>query len=155
MGNIKDLTGKVFGQRIVIGYAGLSKWGSALWCVQCTCGRISFVAGIALRQEKQIQCRHCASKKSNFIHGLVETPTYSSWHNMMKRCYNVKNPSYFYYGSRGIKVCKRWQKFENFFVDMGKRPENMSIDRINNDGNYEPKNCRWATHSEQQKNKRI
>ena len=80
---------------------------------------------------------------------------YATWNNLKQRCYNKNNPSYIHYGGRGIKVCDRWLKsLENFIQDMGERPEGTSIDRINNDGNYEPSNCRWATKSQQQINKR-
>jgi hypothetical protein len=73
---------------------------------------------------------------------------------MRQRCFNPNCNDYKYYGARGITVCKRWLKFANFFADMGVRPRGYTIDRINNDGNYTPKNCRWATHSQQMKNKR-
>jgi len=78
-----------------------------------------------------------------------------TWCTLRQRCQNPNNPSYVYYGARGIKVCERWAKFENFLEDMGERPNRaLSIDRINNEGNYEPGNCRWATWSQQMKNRR-
>ena len=83
---------------------------------------------------------------------------YSCWYDMKKRCINKKAQNYKYYGGRGISVCERWlgkDGFKNFANDMGKRPEGTSIDRINNNGNYEPQNCRWATIKEQHKNKRL
>jgi hypothetical protein len=82
---------------------------------------------------------------------------YYTWSNIKQRCYNKKHPSYKYYGARGIKVCDRWiNNFDIFSQDMGEKPnKDYSIDRINNDGNYEPSNCRWATKSQQQLNKRA
>jgi len=81
---------------------------------------------------------------------------YYSWEAMKNRCSNPRSPKFLDYGGRGIKVCDRWMfSFENFLEDMGERKEGLTLDRINNDGNYEPGNCRWATKKEQQRNKRT
>lgn len=88
-------------------------------------------------------------------HGMTKTPEYLSWCSMKSRCYNQNAVGFKLWGGRGITVCDRWaSSFENFLADMGPRPKGTSLDRINNDGNYEPGNCRWATRSEQRRNSR-
>lgn len=99
--------------------------------------------------------------KRNFKHGdclrLKESPEHSAWRNMKDHCFNPRNRMYKYYGGRGVKVCKRWVKsYVNFVFDMGRKPsKEYSLDRINVNGNYTPKNCRWATAKEQTSNRRI
>lgn len=95
---------------------------------------------------------HSKNKK----HGMSKSPEFTAWVNLRARCEKVNHPSYKDYGGRGIEVCERWQKFENFFEDMGLRPSNEhSLDRTDNNGNYEPNNCRWATKKQQQANRRF
>lgn len=100
----------------------------------------------------------CGPGNGRFSHGHnaqgSRTPTYNTWVAMVNRCLNPKATKYLDYGGRGITVCERWRTFDHFLVDMGERPEGKTLDRIANDGNYEPRNCRWATAQEQAANKR-
>lgn len=96
------------------------------------------------------------SHKRKKQHRMTKSPEYKSWQSMKSRCLNPKATGYEYWGGRGIKICDRWlNSFENFLADMGKRPEGATLNRIDNDGNYEPQNCKWSFISEQQLNKRI
>lgn len=103
---------------------------------------------------KQILSNRATAKK-NIKHGLTKSSEYKIWQAMKNRCLNKNVFGYEYYGGRGIKICKRWSRFENFLGDIGKRPSKKhTLDRINCNGNYEPKNCRWATRAEQSRNTR-
>ena len=122
------------------------------WVCKCDCGnRVELTDRVILGgKTKSCGCDHHWK-----THGQSDTVEYQTWRSMLKRCENPKYHNYRLYGGRGVKVCERWHQFENFFADMGPRPSDKhSIDRINNDGNYEPGNCRWATWSEQRLNQR-
>ena len=84
-----------------------------------------------------------------------EHPLYDTWIGMRQRCNDPKHSHYGYYGGKGMEVCVRWNSFQNFIADMGDRPENQTLDRVDGDGDYEPANCRWATHSEQALNRKL
>jgi len=125
-----------------------------IWECSCDCGEIVFVAGTYLRTGQVNSCG-CLHKDNIYkTHGKTNTPAYISWASMITRCTNPNRDGYRHYGGRGISVCERWRKFENFLFDMGERPSGTSIDRIDVNGNYEPGNCRWATQSVQVANRR-
>ena len=155
------MIGKKIGKWIVLQHASkIGKNREIHFKCQCECGCIKIKRKSELLGPKNKQCKSCSVKETNLKimattrHGRYKTNTYHTWKNMKSRCNNPKNDSYIHYGGRGIQVCDRWNKFENFLEDMGERPEDREIDRINVDGNYEPENCRWVTKKENRNNRR-
>lgn len=157
-----DLSGRTCGRLKVLDRAGSNKRGHALWRCRCVCGTEILVRGSALNSGGTKSCGCAVIERASRMsvgylttHGKRKTKTYQSWVGILARCLNTNNPAYKDYGARGIQVCERWRSFENFLSDMGERPDKCTIDRHpNNDGNYEPTNCRWATYSQQNQNRR-
>lgn len=149
-----DLIGQRFGKLVVIAKSGdKDRFGAIFWYCLCDCGGESVVRAANLRSGGTISCG-CAQIEATKTHGMTKTGTFKSWESMKQRCLNPKAQSYESYGGRGIKICDRWvNSFSNFFEDMGERPDGTTLERKEVNGNYEPSNCRWATRSEQQRNK--
>lgn len=154
-----DLTAQKLGRWSVMAKVPSAK-GITRWLCQCACGTTRVVSRNVLMETrnavKSCGCwRRDRIAKRNLTHGMTRSPTYGSWQSMLTRCFNAKHRQYKYWGGRGITVCARWMTFENFLADMGQRSDGTTLDRYpDNDGNYEPGNCRWATPAQQTANRR-
>lgn len=154
-----DLIGQRFGRLLVLKRSG-SENGNSIWACKCDCDNEKIVLGYSL---KSGNTRSCGCFKKEFAseypkkHNMSNTSEYISWTHMLARCRNKNNHAYSRYGGRGIEVCEGWLKsFESFYKDMGAKPSGeYSLERMNNNGNYESSNCRWATYTEQANNTRA
>jgi hypothetical protein len=159
-----DLIGRKFGRFLVLEFSHSNPRKHAYFKCVCDCGKEKIVRGSHLgrtifscgcwARDQIIKNRTTHGHTKNLNGKGYNSPTYRSWHSMMMRCNNPNSTGFSYWGGRGITVCERWKTFINFLADMGERPAGMSLDRYPNpDGNYELRNCRWATYRAQARNR--
>jgi len=156
MSKFIDLSGKRFGRLVAIEMTESgAHWNK--WKCKCDCGEATIVFGGNLRRGNTLSCG-CLQKerasKASLKHGMGKTNIYRVWSMMKDRCFNPRSHAYKNYGGRGITVCQRWLKFENFIKDISPLKPGMTLDRKDNEKNYCPSNFRWATYAEQARNKR-
>jgi hypothetical protein len=148
-----DITGQRFGKLVALKKSEERSKAGAIWDCLCDCGAHCRASSLKMRAGLWVSCgchRQQATRAALLKHGMAnKTTTYRSWKEMHQRCNNPRSAQYKWYGARGIAVCERWGDFQKFFEDMGERPAGHTIDRVDNDADYSPGNCVWATHKEQ------
>jgi hypothetical protein len=169
-GNFKvtDISGERFGRLVAQWPISRSDRGSYKWLFVCDCGNLKVIVSKSVLSGKTQACGCLQRERSaialaenrqdQIIHGHSGyrcSPTYHSWHGMKQRCGNLNHKEYYCYGAAGVKVCKRWRTFKNFLADMGERPNETTLGRFGDIGNYEPGNCAWMSYKEQAEEKKV